>query len=349
MDWLKNPAVKRTLKILYIVLVVIAVIIVGVYCFIQFGIKPPPIDDPTPPTPPVIPSSVEPNVTNTPDVSGDPNATPSPTEPVITRREGVYTCLIFGLDRFSGSTDTIMVATYDVPNKKIGLVSIPRDTVVRRDKSAAWNKINAAYAAGGSNGVAQLEREVEELLGIPIDYYVKIKLSAFEKLVESVNGVWFDVPRDMDYDDPDQNLHIHLKAGYQLLNGEQAMGMVRFRQDNNGDDSFGDVGRAGVQQAFLKAMLKQVISGANVTTIPTLIDVVLNHIETNADVNACLYFGRELLKMDLDGGIETETLPSTWRNPYMWVDKEKALETINRLLNPWSEDVTMDMVEFFDQ
>lgn len=336
--------------ILYIILMVVAVIIVAVYCFLQFGIKPPEVDVPTPPTPPSASAPAGPVGSDGPGSGDDPNATTSPERPPGgDRRDQVYTCLIFGFDVISGSTDAIMVATFDVPNQKIGLVSIPRDTVVRRDRSAAWNKINAAYAAGGSNGVAQLEREVGELLGIPIDFYVKVRLSAFEKLVNAVDGVWFDVPRDMDYDDPSQNLHIHLQKGYQLLNGEQAMGLVRFRQDNNGNDSFGDVGRAGVQQEFLKAMLGQVISGASVTSIPSLIDVLLNHVETDADMNACLYFGRALLGMDLDGGIETETLPSSWRNPYMWVDKEEALETINRLLNPWTYDVTIDMVEFFDQ
>lgn len=346
LEWLKNPVVRRVLKILYIILVVIAVIIVGVYCFFKFGIKPPTVDDPVPPTPPVE-TSPGPEVSGSPAVTDDPGGTAAVTEPPVSaRRELVYTCLIFGIDYFSGSTDTIMVATFDVPNQKIGLVSIPRDTVVRRDKQAASNKVNAAYAMGG---VEQLEREVEELLGIPIDFYVKIRLSAFEKLVDAVDGVWFDVPRDMDYDDPSQNLHIHLKAGYQRLNGEQAVGLVRFRQDNDGDDSFGDVGRAGVQQAFLKAMLSQIISGASASSIPALIDVVLNHVETNADMNASLYFGKELLNMDLSTAIETQTLPSTWRYPYMWVNKEEALETINRLLNPMNEDLTMDMVEFFDQ
>lgn len=351
LEWLRNPIVKRVLLVLYIILMVIAVIIVGVYCFLQFGVKPPDVENPTPPpTPPAVTTPSGPDVTGTPGPGDGPDPTTTP-DPTPARREEVYTCLIFGLDHFSGSTDTIMVATFDVPNQKIGLVSIPRDTVVRRDRGAASNKINAAYAAGGSgsSGVEQLKREVQELLGIPIDFYVKIRLSAFEKLVNAVDGVWFDVPRNMDYDDDDQNLHIHLQKGYQLLNGEQAMGLVRFRQDNNGNDSFGDVGRAGVQQDFLKAMLKQVISGASVSSLPALIDVVLNQVETNADLNACLYFGKALLDMDLDGKLETETLPSTWRYPYMWVEKAQALDTINRLLNPMTYDVTIDMVEFFDE
>lgn len=324
--------------IVYIVLVAIAVLIVALYCFWKFGVKPPDIPSSDDPTPPVISSSMKPvEPTGGADV-------PDPTQPVSGRREEVYTCLIFGIDRVSQSTDTIMVATFDVPNQKIGLVSIPRDTVVRRDyHSGGLNKVNAAYALGG---VKQLDRELEELLGIPIDYYVKIDLRAFEKLVNAVGGVEFNVPRDMDYDDPAQDLHIHLKAGYQKLNGEQAMGLVRFRQDNYGNDSFGDVGRTGVQQAFLKSMLSQVLSGADVTSIPGLIDVLLNHVETDADLNASLYFGKKLLGMDLDGGIETDTLPASWHSPYMWVEEEEALTVINEQLNPFNYEITADMVEF---
>lgn len=329
---------KRVLMIVYIVLVAIAVLIVALYCFWKFGVKPPDIPNNNDPTPPAISASVKP--------AGPTGGVdePDPTQPVSERRPEVYTCLIIGIDRISSSTDTIMVATFDVPNKKVGLVSIPRDTVVRRDyHNGGLNKVNAAYALGG---VKQLDQELEELLGIPIDYYVKIDVRAFEKLVNAVGGVEFDVPRDMDYDDPEQDLHIHLKAGYQKLNGEQAMGLVRFRQDNYGNDSFGDVGRTGVQQAFLKSMLSQVMSGADVTSIPGLFDVLLNHVETDADLNAALYFGKALLGMDLDGGIETETLPANWHSPYMWVEEEEALAVINKLLNPFNYEITADMVEF---
>lgn len=335
----KGSGAKRALMAVYIVLVAIAALIVALYCFWQFGVKPPELPQPSSPQPPDIGGSVSPAA---PTAGTDD---PIGSQPVAERRTEVYTCLIFGIDKISGSTDTIMVATFDVPNKKIGLVSIPRDTVVRRDhQNGGFNKVNAAHALGG---VDQLKRELQELLGIPIDFYVKIKLSAFEKLVNAVGGVWFDVPQDMDYDDPEQDLHIHLKAGYQQLDGNQAMGLVRFRQDNFGNDTFGDVGRTGVQQAFLKAMLSQVMSNASLSSIPELIDVLFNYVETDADLNAALYFGGKLLGMDLDAGIETATLPADWHSPYMWVREEEALTVINEMLNPFNYEITSDMVEFF--
>lgn len=330
------------LKIFYIALVVISALIVIGYCIVTFAVRPPSVDEPN------NPPSFGPNESQSPNQPNveDPNGSEPPvsTGPVMTRRTEVYTCLIFGVDAVSGSTDTIMVATFDVPNKQIGLVSIPRDTVVRQDLTAPFNKINAAYA---KDGVAQLDKELEELLGFPVDFYVKIKLSAFEKLVNAVGGVWFDVPINMDYDDPTQDLHIHLSKGYQLLDGEQAMGLVRYRQDNAGNDTFGDTGRAGVQQAFLKAMLSQVISGAGLGDIPALVDVLLNYVETDAGLNDMLYFGKSLVGVDIGAAVTTATLPAQWHSPYMWVEEEKALELINQLLNPYDSDITADMVEFF--
>ena len=126
------------------------------------------------------------------------------------------------------------------------------------------------------------------------------------------------------------------------------MQVVRYRQSNT-DDSYGDTGRAGTQQAFMKAMLSQVLSGASVGTIPELVDVLLNYVETDADTNAMLYFGREALGIDLDTALSTGTLPAEWHSPYMWVQKDEALAMINELLNPYTTEITEDMVEFFQR
>lgn len=327
---------SRLLKAFYILLMVLSALIVVTYCLWTYAIQPPTIEEPPAETAPAETGPAE---------TAPGETAPIETGPVRERREQVYTCLIFGMDDGNGNTDTIMVATFDVPNQKIGLMSIPRDTVVRQDRSAAWNKINAAYA---DSGVEQLDQELEELLGFPIDYYVKIKLSAFEKLVESVGGVWFDVPVDMDYDDPYQDLHIHISKGYQLLNGEQAMQVVRYRQSNS-NDSYGDTGRASTQQAFMKAMLSQVLAGADLGSIPTLADVLFNYVETNASLNDIIFFGKSLLGVDLDTALSTATLPADWHSPYMWVRSDEALELINQLLNPYNMEITADMVEFFQR
>lgn len=324
---------KKVLLVLYIVLVVLSVLVVGVFLYLKFGVHPPDVDKPSPPV-----------VTNT--VGGTQSPGPSdsqPPEPVSDRREETYTCLIFGEDATSGSTDTIMVATFDVPNKKIGLVSIPRDTKVRTDMNQASCKVNAAYAIGGPD---QLKKELNELLGIPIDFYVKIRLTAFQRLVDEVGGVRFNVPFHMKYKDPTQNLVIDQPAGERLLSGEDAMEVVRFRQFNNGNDSWGDTGRAGVQQDFLKAMLSQVLSKADISNIPGLVDILLNYVDTDAEINDMVYFGQSLIGMDIESAVTTATLPANWVYPFMIVEEEPALQTINELLNPYKEDITSDMVEF---
>lgn len=326
---------KKVLLVLYIVLVVLSVLVVGVFLYLKFGIHPPDVDKPSPPV-----------VTNTGGGTESPGPSDSqPPEPVSDRREETYTCLIFGEDATSGCTDTIMVATFDVPNKKIGLVSIPRDTKVRTDKSQASCKVNAAYSLGGAE---QLKQELNELLGIPIDFYVKIRLTAFQRLVDEVGGVYFNVPVDMKYKDPTQNLVINQPAGYRLLSGEDAMEVVRFRQYNNGNDSWGDTGRAGVQQAFLKAMLSQVMAKASISNIPGLVDILLNYVDTDAEINDMVYFGQSLIGMDIESAVTTATLSANWVYPFMIVEEEPALQTINELLNPYKEDITSDMVEFLE-
>lgn len=326
---------KKVLLALYIVLVILSALVVGVFLYLKFGVHPPDVDKPSPPVVTDTGSGTE---------SLDPSESQTPA-PASDRREETYTCLIFGEDATSGCTDTIMVATFDVPNKKIGLVSIPRDTKVRTDKSQASCKVNAAYSLGGPE---QLKQELNELLGIPIDFYVKIRLTAFQRLVDEVGGVRFNVPFHMKYKDPTQNLVIDQPAGDRLLSGEDAMEVVRFRQFNNGNDSWGDTGRAGVQQAFLKAMLSQVMAKASISNIPGLVDILLNYVDTDAEINDMIYFGQSLIGMDIESAVTTATLSANWVYPFMIVDEEPALQTINELLNPYKEDVTPDMVEFLD-
>ena len=125
--------------------------------------------------------------------------------------------------------NTIMVAAYDTAEQKVGVVSIPRDTLVDR----SFPKINAVY---GSGGIEALKETVSDLIGIPIDHYMTVNIRAFKALVDAVGGIDFYVPCDMDYDDstPGQELYIHYKEGMQHLNGQQALEVVRFRHNNDG-------------------------------------------------------------------------------------------------------------------
>ena len=176
------------------------------------------------------------------------------------RKDGYYTFLLLGKDTSSGSTDTIILVSYDVPNQQVNMMSIPRDTAV----NVPWSikKINSVYSAKESSGggLENLKQQVAYLTGVMPDFYVIIEWEAVGELVEALGGVEFDVPRNMNYDDPYQNLHIHLEKGVQVLNGEEAMGVIRYRHDNVRADGVmpgyadGDLGRTKTQPGIFEGL-----------------------------------------------------------------------------------------------
>lgn len=259
------------------------------------------------------------------------------------RRDQVWTFLLMGTDDGNGNADTLMVAAYDVKQQKVGVVSVPRDTIVDRDWTR-YPKINGAY----SRGVEQVRKEVSHLLGIPIDYYIKVDINAFVALVDQVNGVDFDVPVDMDYDDPWQNLSIHYKKGVQHLNGQQALEVVRFRH-NNDMSGYSDVGRTQTQQALLAAVAKKVLSWGSVPKVANFVDIFADYVDTDLSVSDMVYFATQAVYMDLDTGVSTKTLEgrgdATYKG-YTWcyeLDRDKALADINAMLNPYTTPVTDEM------
>ncbi|TWH45973.1 LCP family protein [Sporomusa sp. KB1] len=172
--------------------------------------------------------------------------------------------LVMGVDERSddvGRSDTMMVVTVDTSTKQVSLLSVPRDTRVKIPGNG-WDKINHAYAYGGHK---LSQKAVEDLLGIPMDYYVLINFAAFNKIVDAVGGVTIDVEKRMYYEDPYDNLVIDLQPGEQKLDGRTAIKYVRYR------DEEGDIGRIARQQKFLKALLEEVTSPFILPRVPSII------------------------------------------------------------------------------
>ena len=197
-----------------------------------------------------------------------------------------FTVLLLGVseDISSKLTDTIIVASYNPKNQKATLLSIPRDTFVgtNKNKATSYDKINALYQSSPQKTMAA----VNKLTGLDIQYYVVINNNALVQLVDEIGGVEFDVPINMDYDDSSQDLYIHLKAGPQKLNGEQAEWLVRFRKNNNGTSypaSYGDndLGRMRTQREFLTEVAKQTLQLKNITKIGSFIDILKQNVQTN--------------------------------------------------------------------
>ena len=302
-----------------------------------------------------------------PGVTGsNPNA-PAPEEDldgdgepdtVSGRKEDVFTFLLLGKDTGGGgNTDTTLLASYDVTNQKATVMSIPRDTMV----NVPWDikRINSVYNyyGGGERGIQHLYKEISQLVGFEPDFQVVVEWDAVGEIVDAIGGVYFDVPQDMNYDDPYQDLHIHQTAGYRLLSGDDAMQVLRYRHDNRKNGVTrgypdGDLGRIKTQQAFLKAMVDQLLRPKNMTKVGPLIEAFNKNVETDMSFQNILWFGQQAVM----GGLKTEdvnfvTMPNRAKyaysrsvgnmQSYVVPNAKELLALVNNELSPFSEVFTM--------
>jgi LCP family protein required for cell wall assembly len=196
-------------------------------------------------------------------------------------------------------SDVIMVASLDLVNKSVSVLSIPRDTRVELP-GKGFHKINQAQADGGTPYTIQA---IQEFLGITIDHHVVIKQEAIQQVVDALGGLQLDVEKDMDYDDNWGQLHVHLKAGEQRLRGEDVVGYMRFRADREGD--FGRIRR---QQQVIQALSGQVKSPSVLTKAPGLIDAIRKYIKTDLTPQQQLALAHLFYKVKTEN-IVTASLP----------------------------------------
>lgn len=320
-------------RILYGILVALSAVIVGVYVIWNLTVKPPEIRQE--PAPELGGASGEaPGKTDSEE--GDPVSGRA-------RREGVYNFLLLGRDRESANTDTIIIVSYDTVEQTVGMISIPRDTAVNR----SWRndpKINGAYAGAG---VDVLKEEIKQTFGIPIDYYIYIKLDGFVALVNELDGVDVYIPEDMNYDDPFQDLHIHYAKGQYHLNGQQAMEVVRFRENNDGT-GYTDVGRAAMQRQVMVNLAKKVISWNSLTKVQDFLEIFQTYVKTDLTTANMLYFATQALQVDLDTGLSQGSLEGRGDGTYRGVkwcymfQAEDILPTLNELVNPYDQPLTAE-------
>ena len=271
------------------------------------------------------------------------------------KSQDYYTVLILGRDTGGGgNTDTMLLASYDVTNQKATVMSIPRDTMV----NVSWDikRINSVYNyyGGGDRGIQYLYKEIAQLVGFEPDYQVVVEWDAVGQIVDAMGGVWFDVPRNMNYDDPYQDLHIHQEKGYRLLSGDDAMQVLRYRHDNDMRYGYpdGDLGRIKTQQAFLTAMVDQLLQIKNVTKINQFIQVFQNNVETDLSFQNILWFAQQAILGGLSmENVEFVTMPNrtascwsrTYHNyqSYVVPSADELLELVNTKLSPYTEVFTL--------
>lgn len=212
--------------------------------------------------------------------------------------------LIMGVDTREddiGRSDTMMVAAVDPKKKQSSLLSIPRDTRVHI-AGYGYEKINAAFLLGGRK-LAQ--STVEDFLGTPIDHYVMVNNRAFKKVIDAIGGIDIDVEMRMEYEDPwddDGGLVIDLYPGFQHLDGKEAIGYVRYR------DEEGDIGRIARQQKFVRAVMEKITSPSIITDLPGIASAVYDNIETDMSLRQLLELAGAL-KEARSQGLKAEMIP----------------------------------------
>lgn len=248
--------------------------------------------------------------------------------------------LIIGTD--GGRSDTLMVASYDSKHKLADIISVPRDTYnhIEGKNAADQRKINAVYGFKGEIGGPEgLKKAVSRILGVTINYYVELDYEAVAKIVDTVGGVETDIPYKLDYDDPTAKpeLHIHLSKGVQTLQGQNALEYLRWRKNNDGSHSMGDLERVKRQQAFVIKTVKQAMG----FKLPFVIKEVFSYLKTDMNIGDILYLSTQMIGIDFDQ-MKTYTIPGEsgmkYKASYYFNDAEKTLELMETIYKRLPEE-----------
>jgi len=253
---------------------------------------------------------------------------------VIAENKKLYVFLATGVDDVSGLTDVMFLISFNMETNKLFVLQIPRDTYFNSSDST-YKKINGAVSALG--GMEQFSNEIESVCGIEIDYTFKFTLDSFGKLVDIIGGIPINIPENMDYDDPYQDLHIHLKAGEHILDGESAKQFVRFRSGY----VRGDIDRTDAQKIFIAAFVKKVTTDVGIFQISSAIDILLDDVETNMKFSDCLEFASKMLSLNSQNVVMLTMCGSDARTKinsgawYYIINRAAAIEIFNKYFTPY--------------
>lgn len=234
--------------------------------------------------------------------------------------DGKINVLLLGVDESGLRSDTIMVAAYDVNEAKVNLMSIPRDTKIKIENRGITRKINEVHALNSKKkngeiiGAEAMAEVVTQLTGIPINYYAEFSFASIDNLFDVLGPVEFNVPdvegggRGMNYDDPYQNLHIHLKPGLQKLSGNQIQQFLRYRKSNYGVGTGSDTDRVSRQQELFRAVIDQKVNISILPKVPAIFSQISKEIKTNIEAGTITKYIRHIAKLSGES-VTTYTLP----------------------------------------
>ncbi|MGE5381736.1 MAG: LCP family protein [Methylocystaceae bacterium] len=252
--------------------------------------------------------------------------------------QGIINVLLLGIDARPGETkarsDTMILASIDTTNKKVGLISIPRDTRIKNGDH--YQKINAFNFIGGPELAKQ---KVEELVGVPVNYYVLTNFSGFKEIIDILGGVTIDVDKRMYKPSED----IDLQPGVQRLNGTQALAYCRFRTD-----ALGDIARIQRQQNFIKAVSTEMMQSSTLTKLPRLVPKLNKYVSTDIPMSKLLKIAQAAEQFQQgQSQMVAQSLPGWFYNDpdtgasYWVVDEQKLPGMVDNVLN----GKTVDFIE----
>ncbi len=253
--------------------------------------------------------------------------------------------LLMGLDKEETRTDVMMLAQFNLENSGINILQIPRDTYINNNRYD--KKINSAYGAGGPESSI---KELQTLIDVEIDKYATVTTSGFRDLIDAVGGIYYEVPVDMDYDDPYQDLHIHLKKGYQLLDGDKAEQFVRCRSIYQ----TGDLGRIEAQSGFIEEAIKQIIerNKSGEADTENLLRTVGDMVDTNFTLEEMLKYAPYLLNLNFEN-INIMMLEGTaqYRNgvSYFIANDKKNEKLIKEYFTPDISEADLSEIKVRDE
>ena len=264
---------------------------------------------------------------------------------------GMINFLLIGIDEDGTRSDTIMLFSYDGYSKRGNILSLHRDTQV--EMNGYKQKLNAAMGVGiqkVKEGIdkepeEELIRQVKKLTGLPVNYFMTIDFDAFIEIIDELGGVEFDVPYDMDYDDPAQDLHIHLSKGQQHLDGQAAHDFVRFRHNNDGtapgEYIYGDDGRIYWQQEFMKELFRQKAKPQYFAELKDIFEVIRDNVKTNYTMQDLLKHINLIENFNVEE-IQSYKLPGTaeYTDAIWWYicNEDQTIGLINDVFLPRSAE-----------
>lgn len=242
------------------------------------------------------------------------------------RFDGYTNVLLLGLDDGADAAedggrraDTVLLLSSDNQTGRVRFLSIPRDTWIHYPGTQQGGRISGAYTVGGPS---MMVRAVSNLLGgVSIHQYVVVDTKAFADLIDQLGGIDLYVEGDMDYEDPASGLTIHLKRGYQHLDGRQVQGYLRYRSPE-----MGDIGRVQRQQKFVRVLYNKLLQMDTIPHLPEIAAILREEVDTSAEIFDAAHLANVLRGISREQP-ETKMLPGApaQDDDTVWVPDEDAI------------------------